>query len=74
MKRKPKVGEKLRLYALTQKSRMGFSIEVECKDAFDANDALSRSFRMPAEKCDVLVKLHDGHEVWVTRADVEPVK
>lgn len=70
MKRKPRVGEKLRLYGWAQISRTGFSVVVECLDAFDTTDTILRGHRMPVEKCEVKVRLPNGSEVNVTRGDL----
>ena len=72
MKTKPKVGQRLRLLAWAQKSRAGFSVPVVCVQANDTRDTLAASLRPLARQCQVLVKLADGADVWVTRDDLEP--
>lgn len=74
MNRKPKVGEKITLYAWTQHSKVGFSIPVECVDAFDRDETILRGQRMLARKCLVTICLPDGSKLDVTREDLEPAE
>jgi hypothetical protein len=69
--RKPKPGERLRLYGWAQKSRQGFSVACVVLDALDTRDTLASSLRPRATDCEVKVRLPDDSEVWVTRADLE---
>lgn len=72
MIRKPKVGEKLTLFAFAAKSRAGIQRSGNCVYAFDRDDTLMRGARMLARKCPVQVKLPDGTIANVTRDDLEP--
>lgn len=70
MTRKPKVGEKLTLFAFAAKSRSGFSVPVTCVYAYDRDDTVMRG-RMLARKCPVQVRLPDGTIADVTRDDLD---
>lgn len=66
MKAQPEQGQALLLLGWAQKSRVGFSIPVECIGSDP--DAPGK----PRGKCGVLVMLPDASVIRVTRADLEP--
>jgi hypothetical protein len=66
MTSKPSECDTYLLLGFAQKSRVGFSIPVECSKSFDPEPGQPRS------KATVWVILPDGQMIVVTRGDLEP--
>lgn len=66
MKTKPEKGDALLLLGYAQRSKVGFSIPCECREAANPEPG------QPVTKARVWVMLPDATVIDVTRGDVEP--